>query len=73
MHADTDFAYFRYFAHFAYMDVSWAHSVLQLGAEKTLGKLSVLILGKCFGRYYIFLVISDGILQQCQVFAGVER
>ena len=34
---------------FAYMDVSWAHSVLQLCAEKTLSKLSVLILG--FGRY----------------------
>ena len=54
MHTNTYFSYFRYFAYFAYMDVSWAHSVLQLCAEKTLSKLSVLILGKGFGWYYLF-------------------
>ena len=45
-----------YFSYFTYMDVSWAHSVLQLCAEKTWCKLSVLIMGKGFERYSRFLV-----------------
>ena len=64
------FAYFRYFA-FAYMDVFWAHSVLQLCAKKTSSKLSVLILCKRFGsnwRYYLFSLISAGHLQQRRFF-----
>ena len=36
--------------------------------EKTLSKLSVLILGKGVGRYYLSLVISAGTFQQRQFF-----
>ena len=63
MHTNTYFAHFRYFA---YMDVSWARSVLQLCEGKTSSNISVLSLGKGFGRYYLFLVISAETLQQRQ-------
>ena len=51
---------------------------LKFCAEKSSSKLSVLILGKGFGGYYLFLVLSAGTMQEPQIcrdtfFAGAPK